>query len=103
MLNQSEFCQSSGKRGLTLTPQRTEREPHIETQQTTSAARLRSGRVSEATVLELLIELDRIGRIVREIERELSLWDASEARGDSSTHRIRSQPRRTSSYFPPSS
>lgn len=101
MLNQSEFCRAARERGVTLTPQRTEREPHIETKETTSAALLRSGTSPETTALELLIELNRIGRIVREIERELSQWDASEARGDSSTHRIRSQPRRNSSYFPP--
>ena len=82
MLNLSEFLQSSRKRGVTSMPQRTKREPRIEVQETRTAL-LRSGMASEATTLELLVELDRIGRIVREIERELSLWDASEARGDS--------------------
>ncbi|MBG0792315.1 hypothetical protein IYY11_02400 [Methylocystis sp. H62] len=82
MLNHSEFLRSSWKRSVTSMPQGTEREPCIEPHETLTAL-LRSGMTSEATTLVLLVELDRIGRIVREIERELSLWDASEARGDS--------------------
>lgn len=63
MLNQSELCQSSRQRGVTRAPQHTERQAHIGAREASRAAAQ-----SEAAV-ELLIELDRIGRIVREIER----------------------------------
>lgn len=81
MLNHSEFCQSFRRRGVMLTPQKTGREPYAQTQETHTALLLRSETGPEATALELIIELDRIGRIVREIERELSQWEASGARG----------------------
>ncbi len=82
MLNQSDFRQPFRKRGLTPTLQ-IERERPAETQATNRDALLGSGTSPEVTAMELIIELEWIGRIVREIERELSLWDASEARGDS--------------------
>jgi hypothetical protein len=78
MLNHSEFRRSFRPRGVM--PQKTGPKPHAETQETYTALRLGT---TEAAALELIIELDRIGRIVREIERELSQWDASESRGDS--------------------
>jgi hypothetical protein len=68
MLNQCEFRQSSQKRRVTLTPQKAAR-----------AALDDSETAPEITAMNLLIELDRIGRIVREIERELSQWDAHES------------------------
>ena len=85
MLNQSEFCPSSQKRHLTRVLPQPERQPHIGTREAARAA-IQSETAHEIAVMELLIELDRIGRIVREIERELSQWEASEARGGASTH-----------------
>ena len=81
MLNQSEFCQSSQKRRVTPAPQQSERQPHMGSREAARAA-TQSETAPEMTAMELLIELDRIGRIVREIERELSEWDAQEARAN---------------------
>ncbi len=84
MLNQSDFRQPFRKRGLTPTLQ-IERERPAETQATNRDALLGSGTSPEVTAMELIIELERIGRIVHQIERVLSQWEVSEACG-STTH-----------------
>ena len=85
MLNHSEFLQSSRKRGVTPTLHRTERQAHVEAREAARAA-AQSETAPEIMARELLIELDRIGRIVREIERALSEWDDADARVNSRTH-----------------
>ncbi len=85
MLNQAEHSHSSQQRRMTRAPQQTERLAKIGGREAARVA-AQSETAPEIMARELLIELDRLGRIVREIERALSEWDDADARVNSSTH-----------------
>jgi hypothetical protein len=85
MLNPFELCQASKTRRLTHVLPQPERPP-TGTRETARGVAAQPETAPEITVRDLLIELHRIGQIVHEIERVLSLLEASEANRSSSTH-----------------
>lgn len=82
MLNPFELCQASKTRRLLPQPER----PPPGMHETARGVAAQPEPAPEITVSDLLMELHRIGQIVHEIERVLSLWEASETNRSSSTH-----------------